>query len=87
MGAVTCLAPGRCPSAELELQLSLQLPILRAGNTELVVRAKYDLAGAARGPLRVAWRGAYSAVRTEASTSHDSRRVRGEGLVAADAAG
>ncbi len=43
------------------------MPILRAGNTELVVRAKYDLAGAARGPLRVAWRGAYSAVRTEAS--------------------
>ena len=86
MGAVTCLAPGRRPSAELELEL--QLPILRAGNTELVVRAKYDLAGAARGPLRVAWRGAYSAVRTEASTSHDSRRrVRGEGLVAADAAG
>ena len=45
-----------------------------------------------QGPREVLWgllgeAPIYSAVRTEASTSHDSRRVRGEGLVAADAAG
>ena len=70
-------------SADLELQLPGWVRVI----LNSLVRAKYDLAGAARGPLRVAWGGAYSAVRTEASTSHDSRRVRGEGLVAADAAG